>query len=252
MAKKWLAWASGAVLSGLVVAVSAAGCAPESSNKSNISSPPDPTDGGPTEADDAAAEGDGEAPPTQPAAECMVKEPIDTSGYPYKSPRVEKGACTTGELEDLTQYFEDHAREGFAVPAWKAVVSETCADCVFSDGSGPTWTPILTKDDKLDTIDRGGCIEAVSGNEACGRAYQNVNECLVEACYTNCQTAEEYFQCIDNTPAVFTGPCKAAFDEMETSCGSDLQEYEKLCESDKFNFQAPIRVMCIDGGRPAG
>lgn len=250
MAKQWLALASVTALTGLVVAVSAAGCASESSNKSQVTGPNDPADTGPTSADAEPQAEAGAEPPA--AAECMLTEPIDTSSYPYKKAGVTKGACTTRELDDLTNYFADHAREGFTVPQWKAVVSEQCASCVFSDGSGPTWTPILTKGDKLDTIDRGGCIEAVSGNEACGKAYQNVNECLVEACYTRCESPEEYFKCIDNTPAVFNGPCKGAFDQMESTCGSDLQDYEKLCESEKFNFQGPIRVMCIDGGRPTG
>lgn len=250
MASKLLALASVTALTGIVAVVSAAGCSPESSNKSQVTTTEDPPDGG-SSPSEGGTDGDGEAP-AKPAADCMVTEPIDTSSYPYKSARVVKDACSTTELEDLTTFFAEHAREGFKVSEWAAVVSEQCADCVFSDGSGPTWTPILTQGEELETIDRGGCIEAVSGNEACGRAYQHTTQCLVDACYTHCKTAEEYFECLENTPAVFNGPCKGAYDQMLADCGSDLESYETACESRNFTFEGPVRVMCIEGGKPAG
>lgn len=250
MAKRLLALASVTALTGLVAAASASGCAPQSSSKQQSTSTNDPADAGNKSPDDAGSEDRGDAAPT-PATSCMLTEPIDATKYPYKKAGVTKGACSDQELADLTKFFSDHANEGFKASDWAKSVSAECAACAFSDGSGATWTPILTKNDELDTVDRGGCVEVVSGSEACGRSYQQVTDCLVDACYTKCRTADEYFACLNDTPAVFTGPCKGAYEQMNQDCGNDLQKYEEACSSDNFTFEGPIKVMCIEGGAPA-
>ena len=121
----------------------------------------------------------------------MSTDPIDATQFPYKKAQRSPNACTDAELKALSAFFKAKvdANEALLASAWQNEVSDKCADCVFSDGQDAEWTPILVADDKLDTVNRGGCIEIVSGKEACGEAYQRVTECRVEACRIKCTTA---------------------------------------------------------------
>ena len=125
---------------------------------------------------------------------------------------------------------------------------------MFSDGKDAKWTPLIFSYDTLDTVNRGGCIEIVSGKEACGEAYQRVAACRVEACRTKCTTQAELSACLERTREIFTGPCKTAYDTMMSACGDGLDAYEAACRGSAWTFEGPIRVQCITGadGNDAG
>jgi hypothetical protein len=252
MVKKLFVLASVTALAGLVSAVGAAGCS---------SSDPVPAGGGATDAktDTKVGKDTGPIPgdETEPEpASCLSKDPIDATKFPYTKALKAVNACTTKELSDLSAFFKtkSDAKEDVKVTEWAAVVSEGCSKCVFSDGTGAEWTPILVdaEKDELDSVNRGGCIELLSGKESCGAAYQRVTECRLEACLKECKTQDEFTTCLQDGQGIFTGPCKTAYDLMETECGANLGAYETGCKGTAWTFEGPIKVQCITGGaKPA-
>ena len=171
--------------------------------------------------------------------------------FPYARAKKAANACTTKEVDDLATYFRNKAENGqdIKISEWAKSVSDGCAACVFSDGTGSEWTPILTKGDKLDDVNRGGCIEIQSGKEACGRAYQHVAECRLEACSKTCDTADGFTACLQDVQGIFSGPCKAAYDDLDKNCGKDaLAGYEAACKGNAFTFEGPVRAQCVNGG----
>ena len=245
MVKKLFALASVTALAGLVSAVGAAGCS-ETVVESGAS------DAG---ASDAAKKSDAKTPnPGDDEEEpdpvsCLNTDPIDATKFPYTKALRAAGSCTDAEHKALSDYFEAKvdANEDVLVSEWSKEVSANCAKCVFSDGTGD-WTPIIVKDDELDNVNRGGCIEILTGKEACGEAYQQVTECRLEACATKCKTQDEFSECLKDAQGIFTGPCKDAYDNMESSCGNNLAAAEKGCQGTKWTFDGPIKVQCISGG----
>ncbi|MBX3206140.1 MAG: hypothetical protein KF764_13805 [Labilithrix sp.] len=249
MVKKIFALASVSALTGLVSAAAAAGCSSNEETKAGAADgAPPPTqvkDGGETPDRDRPGTG------TRPGAECMETRDIDMTRVPYSRAKKTANACTTKELDDLSGFFRNKAQnaQDIVISDWAKVVSEGCASCVFSEGTGAEWAPILTKDNKLDDVNRGGCIEIASGKEACGRAYQHVAECRLEACSNTCDTAEGFTACLQDVQGIFSGPCKSAYDDLDKECGAkELPTYEAACKGNAFTFEGPIKVQCINGG----
>jgi len=247
MLKRIFALASVSALTGLVSAVAAAGCSsdePAAKSPLEAGSPNQNGEGG---ANNGPTDGGGGGD-DEPA--CMEQDAIDETKFPYATAKKQANACTNKELEDLAQFFIEKAQntEDISIGDWSKVVSEGCAKCVFSDGTGAEWSPILVKGDKLDNVNRGGCIEIASGKRSCGQAYQRVAECRLAACVDTCKTAEGFTECLQDVEGIFTGPCKSAYDTMQKECGQDLPNYEAACRGTNFTFEGPIRVQCINGG----
>lgn len=181
---------------------------------------------------------------------CLSTEPIDKK-YPYKVPAAKQpGACTADELKAISDYFNDLGEaDEVSIEAWQATVGEGCRACAFSDGTGESWTPVISIADNDLTVNVGGCIEIVSQNAECGNAYQQFNECALDACFLGCQgkTSAE-FQACRQDEGVFTGPCKTQYDALVDACGSRLTTYVNACSGDDWTFEGPIKVAC--GGRP--
>ncbi|MBX3197128.1 MAG: hypothetical protein KF894_03140 [Labilithrix sp.] len=176
-------------------------------------------------------------PEPEPPALCSAENQIDSTKFPYKPPRVVANACTPSELDALVTFFRSMAIPGEDVPVaeWSAEVSVGCAQCVFGDGSGATWPPIVTRGDRIDFVNRGGCIELASGSDVCGRSYQQAEACRVTA-YRECS----------GEPGVGESRCSYARSERDAVCPS-LAEHESTCASTQFTFEAPIRAQCITG-----
>ena len=207
--------------------------------------------GNPVTKKDAGKEaGPGPGPSPDPSS-CLDPTPINATLFPYKTAGVTPGACTTAELTTLSSYFKTQTDNGIdpSTTAWAAQVSANCAKCVFSDGTGPTWTPILTSNDKLSNVNRGSCIEIKSGKQSCGRAYQQTTECRLAACTSLCQTQAEFDDCLFDAQGIFgpNGPCEATFNTLQVECGAGLGTYEDACKSTMWTFEAPIRAQCITG-----
>jgi hypothetical protein len=248
MVKKFFALASVTALTGLVSAVAAAGCSSKNeepkAGPTDAASPPKGTqDGGPNQ-----QPGDAGEPPDDTS--CMQKKSIDATKFPYAKAKKLANACTTKELDELSGYFTDQAKrqQDVSISDWSKLVSDGCAKCVFSDGTGTEWTPILTKGNKLDNVNRGGCIEIASGKEACGQAYQRVAECRLSACVDTCDTPDGFTECLADVERIFTGPCKTAYTTLERECGDNLAKYEGQCKGTAYTFEGPIKMQCISGG----
>lgn len=189
-----------------------------------------------------------------PEPTCMAERPIDATKFGYKPAGVAEGACSPDEARAISEFFSTQTREDadVSVAEWQQAVGDACARCVFSDGEGDTWTPIITKGDRLETVNRGGCIQAASGSEECGKAYQQVTECRLAAClppseggFGTCMTQGEFEECLADGEAILTGPCQEAHIELKRSCGKDLGSYEEACGGQIYTFEGPIRVMCV-------
>ena len=177
---------------------------------------------------------------------CLSTASIDATQYPYTRARAAvTGACTQAELTTISNYYRDNVAVGIPLDSWEASVSPDCAACAFGDPGDATWAPILVDDNgKLD-INRGGCLEVVSGSEACGRAYQQYQDCTIDACLQNCTTQEEFTKCRQD-PAVHTTACKDAVQNVKSACGeTNLTLYESMCKGTTYTFEGPINVMCV-------
>lgn len=254
MFKKIFALASVSALAGLVSAAAVAGCSSNDSDKASSGVTPgtgsdagDNVNDRPPRGNSSGGGGGGGGGEDA----CMETRAIDMNRFPYARAKRVANACSNKEADDLSTYFRNKAQKGedISIAEWAKSVSDGCAACVFSDGTGSEWTPILTKGDKLDDVNRGGCIEIQSGKEACGRAYQHVAECRLEACSNTCDTADGFTECLQDVQGIFSGPCKGAYDELEQNCGKDaLAGYEAACKGNAFTFEGPVRAQCITGG----
>ncbi len=251
MVKKIFALASVTTLTGLVSTVALMGCSTKNEDPikagptADAQTPPKVTpDGGGSEADPTRK------PDTDAPKGCMETKAIDATKFPYLKAKKQANACTTKELDALSSYFTDQAKkqEDITIADWTKTVSDGCAKCVFSDGAGAEWTPILTKGDKLEDVNRGGCIEIASGKESCGRAYQQVAACRLAACTETCDTPDGFTECLANVADIFTGPCKTAYTSLERECGDKLSDYEAQCKGTAYTFEGPVKVQCINGG----
>lgn len=214
----------------------------------------DDDDAPPTKKDGGSEAGPGPGPgpgPNPDPNSCLDTTPINATLFPYKKAGVTPGACTNAELTTLSNYFKSQTNAGLdvSIASWSAQVSASCSKCVFSNGTGTTWTPIITSGDELANVNRGGCIEIKSGKESCGRAYQQVTECRLEACLSLCQTQAEFTACVQDAASIFGagGPCKTAFDKMDLECGANLATYENACLGTSWTFEGPIKAQCING-----
>lgn len=245
MLKRIFALASITTLAGLMSAVAAAGCSsddPKAQAPLEAGSPNPNSEGGADKSlDDGGAAADD--PP------CMEEDSIDATKFPYATAKRAANACTNDELQALATFFTDKAQntEDISIEEWSKSVSDTCAQCVFSDDTGAEWSPILVKGDKLENVNRGGCIEVASGKRSCGEAYQRVAECRLAACVDTCKTAEGFTACLNDVEGIFMGPCRGAYDSLQKECGDALSTYEAACRGNNYTFEGPVRVQCING-----
>jgi hypothetical protein len=253
MVKKLFALASVSALTGLVAATGVAGCTTET-----VEPGATPDSGAPDAKKDSKGVIDDDSGDEPVDEGCEAKDAVDHTKFAYTKAFSQAAACTTTELEALTAYFDANSdKQDFSIAKWAEEVSENCGKCVFTPTDADAWGPILVKDDKLDGVNNGGCLEVVSGKEACGQAYQQVNECLIVACLPpdqggsgTCTTQDEFNEC-RNAEATLTGPCGAALTAVQKECGSSLGAYIDACtppQGAKYIFEGTIPVHCITGG----
>lgn len=201
---------------------------------------------------DAAApsSADGGGDDDDPAT-CLSTTPIDATKYAYKSPApAAAGRCTTTELLAIEDYLRAHSQDpDFSMAGWKAVVSTTCSSCAFASASDPTWAPIVevAEADWMFEVLRGGCIEQVSHDPACGRAYHQLEKCTLDACLAKCKTQDEFARCRQDV-TVLTTSCRAASEQARALCGKyEIGDYEKKCKGTTYTFDGPIKIACVTG-----
>lgn len=242
MVKKLFALASVSALTGLVAAVSAAGCSTTTTVENE--------GGTPTGEGGTDAKRDQTSPPEEDSGPgtCPTTDAIDATKLPWKSPTKSPGACTPTDLSNLVSFVDTNDNAKYA--DWKASVTNmTCRSCIFGT-DGATWAPLVENSSgQLVVLNVGGCIAIASGSDNCGKSYQNWFDCRFEAC-AECPDGDTpaLQKCLS---AASKGACKAAFDAVGTVCGDQqIADAETACEGDKFVFEGPIKAQCIglDGG----
>lgn len=199
-------------------------------------------DAGPPQGDDDDDNADASA-----NASCLSTAPIDQSQFPYSSAKpATPGACTAQELANLSAYYRAHAAEDLTLTQWKTAVSASCGACAFGDLNDAQWKPIVGVDDKFQSVNSGGCIEQVTGSQACGQSYQQFNDCTLQACLVSCTTQAEFTKCRQDQ-AVLTTSCKGAYETMTAACGSSLGAAQTACKGTTYTFEGPIKVACVTG-----
>ncbi len=244
MVKKLFALASVTALSGLVVAVSAAGCTTTTTEEDPVVEAGATETGTVTPKD--AGKKDVEVDDT-PA--CPPADEIDATKLPWKSPTKQPGACTQADLDALVAFVSTDTSGDTS--KWKTSITDAeCKACVFAV-DGATWAPLIENaKGQLAMLNVGGCFAIHSGNDACGKAYQNWFDCGFEAC-GECagDDSAALNKCRQNANKT---ACKTAFEDVATVCGDDeVVDAETACDGVKYVFEGPIKAQCIgfgDGG----
>ncbi|MBX3186049.1 MAG: hypothetical protein KF819_03500 [Labilithrix sp.] len=179
-------------------------------------------------------------------ATCPTTEEIDAKKLPWKPPTIAPGACTDKDLAAFVKFVDSADNNDYK--QWKGSVQNTrCRDCIFGK-DGQTWSPMVENaQGDLAVLNVGGCVAIATGNEACGKAYQNWVDCRISACST-CPGGEPRAvqSCLSKAN---DGACKAAFTEVGTVCGEDkVADAEKACKGSKYIFEGPIKAQCIGSG----
>jgi hypothetical protein len=243
MVNKFFALASLTALTGVVVAAASttAGCS--STEVINV-----PFDSGVRDATVDRKLGDNEEPPV---LTCMVAGKLDATTVDYKPARVIPGACTEASIktiEDLVASKPDGVPFSDVKTALQQQ-SATCAACVFAEETDH-WAPVVEKSGKV-FMNLGGCIEIVSGNVNCGKAWHQFDTCTNFGCQ-DCTSDSDLNQCYSDIIAA-GAPCADAADNLRTVCGSGLRDYLNACYPDnQLTIVGPIRYQCINGNPDGG
>ena len=247
MVKKLFALASVSALAGLVSAAGVSGCTTETV-----------TQGGGGDAGTPDAKKDAKPPvgnnedeePEDDLPACLKKDQVDPEGIAYTKVGATKGACTEQEQKDIKKFLDDAIaaqKLDFKQSEWAASVGVSCASCVFTEVDAASWGIIIQKDDEFFTYNRGACIEAVSGSEACGRGYQRLQACVLETCL-NCSEQDASVACKEEQETSATGACGALVEQLQKDCGPDLGAYVEACKGSPL--ETGIRTVCITGPGP--
>jgi hypothetical protein len=175
---------------------------------------------------------------------CPSAAPINAAALPWKTPAVSAGSCTQAELDDLVTYVQANPAGTYA--QWKAsIVDPACANCIFAPEANASWSPLL-ENAVGGRPNVGGCI-ALQTNNACGKAYQNLHECALEAC-KGCPAgdAQALQMCRSNSTAPGK-PCSTALATRDADCGAALPNAEVACAGATFIFEGPVKFQCIGG-----
>ena len=172
------------------------------------------------------------------------------SQFAYTTALVKPGACTQKDIDAMAAYVKGLPDGKPDMTAWMATVSATCAACAFTDNAGAAWGPVLTKSGAFAGQNYGGCVEVASNNAACGKAWQQLNECILSVCHTCPQTDVD---ACETAAAAKGGPCDAEGTALATGCGSNGQAYITACDpgTGHYPFESGVKMQCVTGGSGA-
>jgi hypothetical protein len=194
----------------------------------------------------AAAGSGGASPDAGYAGACTGTLPISPAALLWRSPFLAAGSCTQAELDALVLYVDGNPAASYV--DWKASVTDpTCASCIFGLVSATTWKPLLANaTGTLVEQNVGGCIAIASGNDSCGRAYQNWFDCRFQAC-SDCASGDSVALAKCQIASTKTGgSCKTYFDAVVPACtDKGISDAETACTGAKFVFEGSIRAQCI-------
>ena len=151
-----------------------------------------------------------------------------------------KGACTTGDLDQLEKNFSDTSLQSY-LDLGKGL-STACRACVISKDTDAKWGPIVAVGDgggggASGFVNYGACFGAIEG-DACGKAIQYESFCTNIACQDCAFSQKEQAECVTKS-TTDNGMC-ASFSNQRTaacpswalnvkSCGTILKAVQTLC-----------------------
>ncbi len=247
MVRKLFALAGVSALTGLVTVAGAAGCTTTEASEAEDGGT---RDGARRDTGPGARLGDEDDPVITWGPKCPSTFDRDADAIPYAKAGVSIGACTEQEQKDIKKFLDDAIaaqKLDFKQSEWAASVGVSCASCVFTEVDAASWGIIIQKDDEFFTYNRGACIEAVSGSEACGRGYQRLQACVLETCL-NCSEQDASVACKEEQETSATGACGALVEQLQKDCGPDLGAYVEACKGSPL--ETGIRTVCITGPGP--
>lgn len=177
---------------------------------------------------------------------CPRTENIDVSSLPFKSPRVIPGSCSDSDLA----FFYVTVGTGVAVPQMEQLMKQRnaeCAACIFGAADADEWAPIVFTADGEHIENTGGCFAVVSGNDACGKAYQAISQCFKQACE---RCYEDERDACGLGARDEGGVCEEAYTEYLIECGPDPDAVMKTCVTERmYEVEGSIDRQC-GGAKP--
>lgn len=252
MVKKLFGLASVTVLTGLVVAASAAGCSSTNTffypdeggiEGGKVLKPGDPgyvppvppvptTDPPPVDGPDASKKPpikDASTTPDtgpNPGAVCPTTTPITAADIDatllWKAPTAFQNVCTQANIDDLKNLFKNApAGSGVKYADIKTALGAACAGCAFSPIGGANWQVFV--EDKAGAIDNrtGSCFAQRSG-VACGKARFRWESCLDTACDpVDCVTPSAQQACLQKAQK---GACSGLTTDYAAACPNEAAD----------------------------
>jgi hypothetical protein len=251
MVKRLLGLAAVTGLAGIVLAASASGCSTTEIVQQPIADSGQAEVRSPTLNPDASES----QIPT-----CELPVPSNLDSIPYEPPTIAAGACSQADITSVESLISSNPSATFAdiLKTLQASANKGCAACVFGPdtdaGPAPTTWPaivLLTTNDANQTavpVTGGGCMQIISGNQNCGKAFDEYYFCLNYVC-SACSSQTEFDTC-GNDATTPTGACAPAIQSMQQACGTNFSTYLDTCfpQADPADFIGSMRAQCVAGG----
>ncbi|HVJ90893.1 MAG TPA: hypothetical protein VM580_13905 [Labilithrix sp.] len=176
----------------------------------------------------------------------MSPDPVDATKIPYVAAALKQGSCTAAETKAIPKYLDDQLADknvDFTQEDWAKAVSEDCAKCIFTERDATSWGVIINDKSEFYAFNFGGCIQSLTGNEACGQAVHQAMSCAEQAC-ANCETTQELEACLADR-AVVEGPCSNAVAKIDAECDDSIGQTLRIC--DGGGLETWIEYQCGSG-----
>lgn len=221
----------GSVAAGLIAICAASACSNDDPKSEAAAADPavserEPPPKAPPSTSNEATDDDDDK--TAAPGTCMdTSKPFDVGTVAYHPPAIEQGACTEADIAMFDGYMRDHPQASVNdIESSLAKQSQRCSDCAFGAIDDEKWA-VIVKDASSATVNGGGCVSAVSGKDACGKAYQEWNTCLNTVC-ASCTEEAERTEC-SNGAQQPNAPCGDPSGALFDACGNDVNAFLKTC-----------------------
>lgn len=164
---------------------------------------------------------------------------VAASSLPWAAAKaLQPNACTTANITSMESWLQANPSATNAqFQSYVQSLSQTCHDCVFTDGNAATWGPVPMSAGSIVTMNIGACFALVSGNAACGKAIQNAFDCELVAC-ADCTTDSALTTCRTQSRS---GACAPYVSAIQTSCAGLSSTIDNVCGS----LFDSIRAQCV-------
>ncbi|MBX3186586.1 MAG: hypothetical protein KF819_06210 [Labilithrix sp.] len=207
-----------------LAALAVSACSNDGASETGVAAT-EPADGGATAPPKTSAPDAGEHDDAEPKT-CMDAKPFDATKVAYRPPAVKAGSCTTADIATFDDYLRDHPQASVEeLTSAMTKQSKSCSACIFGKSDDASWAAIVS-DGTSASLNAGGCVSVVSGEDDCGRAYQQWNTCINHVCAA-C-SGDERTQCNKDAQQA-AGPCGTASKALFGACGTNVNDYIQEC-----------------------